>query len=86
MNREPEQVLAWADIVSAWPIKRIIPCHFENNIKANGKEFRRAFTFLETQPSCPQPLQEDFSLLDQLSEIFNEIDSNLRLPRRDTII
>ncbi len=47
LNREPEKVLQWADQVAKWPIKRIIPCHLANDIKTNGKEFRRAFNFLE---------------------------------------
>jgi len=47
LNREPEKVLAWADAVSKWPIKRIIPCHLENDVRASSAEFRRAFNFLE---------------------------------------
>ncbi len=48
LNREPEKVLKWADEVAKWSIKRIIPCHLENDVKTNSKEFRRAFNFLET--------------------------------------
>ena len=48
LNREPGRVLKWADKVSQWPIKRIIPAHFENDIKADGRSFRNAFNFLET--------------------------------------
>ncbi len=47
LNREPEKVLAWADRVAKWPIKRIIPCHLANDIQASGGDFRRAFNFLE---------------------------------------
>jgi len=47
LNREPQKVLDWADKVAKWPIKRIIPCHLANDIKASGKDFRRAFNFLE---------------------------------------
>lgn len=50
LNRDPETVLAWADTVSKWPIKRIIPCHFANDIKATGSDFRKAFGFLEEAP------------------------------------
>lgn len=46
LNREPEVVLAWADQISSWAIERIIPAHLENNIAANGEDFRRAFAFL----------------------------------------
>lgn len=47
LNREPKRVLEWADRVSKWPIKRIIPAHLSNDIKADGRMFRRAFNFLE---------------------------------------
>lgn len=50
-NREPEKVLEWADKVSQWPIKRIIPSHMANDIQATGKDFRQAFRFLEESPS-----------------------------------
>lgn len=46
LNREPERVLRWVDKVSKWPIKRIIPAHFQNNIKASNKQFSNAFDFL----------------------------------------
>ena len=55
-NREPETVLNWADRVSKWPIKRIIPCHLENDIKASGHDFRRAFNFLEVAKPFPTSL------------------------------
>ena len=41
----------WVDKVCKWPIRRIIPCHFANNIKATSNDFRKAFTFLEEQNS-----------------------------------
>ena len=50
LNREPERVLAWADRVARWPFRRIVPCHLSNNIKADGKMFRQAFSFLEQEP------------------------------------
>jgi hypothetical protein len=72
LNREPEAVLAWADKISqSWSIKRIIPCHFENNILASSKDFRKAFQFLEAKPKSslsPQPLDEDSALLRAASE------------------
>lgn len=46
LNREPERVLRWVDKVSKWPIKRIIPAHFQNRIKASNKQFSNAFDFL----------------------------------------
>ena len=51
LNREPSRVLQWADRVSDMgTIKRIIPAHFENNLRGPdlGLSFRRAFSFLET--------------------------------------
>lgn len=74
LNRESKRVLEWATTISnKWNIKRIIPCHFENNIQTNSKEFRRAFTFLEKKIQCPQPLEEDLSLLTRLSDIFSKL-------------
>lgn len=75
-NREPEAVLNWADKVSKWNIKRIIPCHFENDIKATGKDFRRAFNFLE-QPKlfespAPRALAADGALLANASVTLTE--------------
>lgn len=56
LNRNPEIVLEWADKVSKWPIKRIIPCHFSNNLKASSADFRKAFEFLEEPEKIPFPL------------------------------
>eukprot|EP00611_Tribonema_gayanum_P001422 TRINITY_DN11027_c0_g1_i1.p1 TRINITY_DN11027_c0_g1~~TRINITY_DN11027_c0_g1_i1.p1 ORF type:complete len:498 (+),score=94.27 TRINITY_DN11027_c0_g1_i1:56-1549(+) len=47
LNREPERVLAFADVVAKWPIKRLISCHLGYNVPTSGAEFRRAFRFLE---------------------------------------
>ena len=47
LNREPERVLEWVERVSQWPIERIIPCHFANDIKATSADFRKAFEFLQ---------------------------------------
>lgn len=54
-NREPEMVIEWADKVSQWPIKRIIPSHLANNLQATGKEFREAFRFLEEPATSSSP-------------------------------
>lgn len=70
LDREPERVLQWANQVSKWNIKRIIPSHLENNIKANGKEFREAFNFLENnKDSKARPLPEDLNFLNVVSDI-----------------
>ena len=66
-NREPEAVLNWADKVAKWDIKRIIPCHLENDLKATGKDFRRAFNFLEEpkrfEAPAPRALEADAQVL-----------------------
>ncbi|MBD0334522.1 MAG: DUF4336 domain-containing protein, partial [Cyanobacteria bacterium Co-bin13] len=74
--RGPKEVIAWADWVAAWQFERIIPCHMDAPIAAGPKEFRQAFTFLESRPSeeafangryaLPQ---EDFQLLRQLESV-----------------
>ena len=46
LNREPERVIAWVDRICSWPIRRIIPCHFANDIAATPDDFRQAFSFL----------------------------------------
>ena len=66
-NREPEAVLNWADKVAKWDIQRIVPCHLENDIKATGKDFRRAFNFLEErklfESPAPKALDADAQVL-----------------------
>ena len=65
-NREPKQVLDWANKVSQWPIKRIIPAHFSNNLQADGKAFRRAFSFLESNNNTPATLNNGASSSDPM--------------------
>lgn len=78
LNREPEAVLSWADKISqSWSIKRIIPSHFENNIGATSKDFRKAFEFLVakdmTSIAYPRPLDEDSSLLRAASDLLTKL-------------
>jgi hypothetical protein len=40
------RVLEWVEKVSKWPIQRIIPSHYSNDIKATSKDFKNAFDFL----------------------------------------
>ena len=66
LNRNPVEVLDWADRVSRWDFKRIVPAHLKNNIAADGASFRRAFTFLEEggEPAGqPKPLDKDLQTL-----------------------
>lgn len=72
LNRAPKETIDWATKVASWDFKWIIPCHFDAPIKAEPRQFRQAFSFLEKQPavsaglfessSYPLP-QEDFKLL-----------------------
>ena len=74
LNREPKRVLDWADKIKKWPIKRIIPCHYANNIRSSGSEFRNAFSFLESDsPRGPKPADDDLFLLNMLSAIFTKL-------------
>lgn len=66
LNREPIEVLDFADAVAKWDIQRIIPAHFKNDLKYNGADFRRAYTFLEASgvpKGQPKPLDGDMKLL-----------------------
>jgi hypothetical protein len=67
-------VLEWVDKVSKWPIKRIIPCHFANDIKASSKDFRRAFDFLIEKKvrSNPYPKDADCKVLIEASQTLTE--------------
>ena len=66
LNRNPVEVIDWADRVSSWDFKRVVPAHLKNNIAADGRVFRRAFTFLEEggEPAGqPKPLDADLQTL-----------------------
>jgi hypothetical protein len=66
LNRNPIEVLDFADKVAKWPIERIIPAHLKNDLKFTGKDYRRAFAFLEeggVPKGYPKPLDADFKTL-----------------------
>lgn len=66
LNRNPIEVLDFADKVAKWPIERIIPAHLKNNLKFSGKDYRKAFSFLDAggvPPGQPKPLEADFKAL-----------------------
>lgn len=71
LNRYPVEVLEWADRVAKWDFQRIVPAHLKNDIAADGKAFRRAFTFLEAagEPKGqPKPFSEDLQALRDAEE------------------
>lgn len=66
LNRSPVEVLDFADKVSKWDIKRIIPAHLKNNLAFTGDDYRKAFGFLTEQgvpPGFPKPLEADLQTL-----------------------
>lgn len=66
LNREPVEVLDFADEVARWPIERIIPAHLKNDLRRTGKDYRAAFAFLEAggvPRGLPRPLDADMKLL-----------------------
>mmetsp|Transcript_5481 Transcript_5481/g.13034 ORF Transcript_5481/g.13034 Transcript_5481/m.13034 type:complete len:477 (-) Transcript_5481:38-1468(-) len=81
LNRTPIQVLDFADSVSKWDIERIIPAHFKNDLKYNGKDYRAAFSFLEATgvpKGLPKPLEGDLAFLRESEE--GLIDSGAIVP------
>lgn len=74
LNRAPQDTLDWSYQVSRWEFKRIIPCHFDAPIQADGRQFRQAFAFLAPSSRSLQPdqrwtcLKDDFELLRSLDE------------------
>lgn len=66
LNREPIEVLDFADKVAKWQFTRIIPAHLKNNLQYTGNDYRAAFSFLEakgTPRGLPKPLDIDMKLL-----------------------
>jgi len=87
LNREPRRVLEWADKVAAWPFKRIIPCHLANDVKADGRAFRRAFGFLERRSfwskGVPTGDARDVELLSAASKSLTE--QGVLFPEADLV-
>jgi hypothetical protein len=66
LNRSPVETLDFADQVAKWPIERIIPGHLKNNLKYNGNDYRKAFSFLEAggvPKGLPNPDPADLQTL-----------------------
>jgi len=74
LNRAPQETLAWANDVSCWDFERIIPCHLDAPLAADGRQFLEAFSFLnpEIQTSASDrdwaALKDDFEVLDSLDQ------------------
>ena len=66
LNREPIEVLDFADEVSRWKIERIIPAHLKNDLGYTGRDYRAACSFLEAggvPRGLPRPLDVDMKAL-----------------------
>ena len=78
LNRDPKTTLDWVYRVACWDFKRIIPCHFDAPIEADGHQFRQAFNFLEgTNGTTTPPQQLPSSLVDDDLELLRELDATL---------
>jgi hypothetical protein len=83
LNRQPVEVLDFADRVSQWDIQRIIPAHFKNNLQYDGKAYRKAFSFLEASgvpPGLPKPLDADFQTLNDANVSLLESGAVAKVP------
>jgi len=84
LNRNPIEVLDFADEVAKWNIKRIIPAHFKNNLtEYDGKGYRDAFQFLEAKErsaGLPKPLEADFKTLTEANVNLIESGAISKIP------
>lgn len=76
LNQSPRQVIDWANQVATWGFQQIIPCHFDAPIKANPRQFRQAFAFLEQQPYVSKDLKHQ-ALPEEDFEFIKEIEAEL---------
>ena len=79
LPQAPRQVLNWADTVASWDFQQIIPCHFDSQIKANPRQFRQAFAFLEKNPSVSNDFSfsESQSLLEEDLKFIKDLEAGL---------
>lgn len=79
LDREPERTLEWVDRIVArfGGFTHVIPGHLNNYVKADMREFSRAFDPLRSDPSnkvYPQrPLAEDLALLQEASDLLTQV-------------
>jgi len=50
LSRFPDETREWVSRVTRLKFKRIIPCHFSNDLSAGPGDFARAFDFLDASP------------------------------------
>ena len=72
LNRAPKETITWAEQITNWDFKRIIPCHFDAPIEATPNQFRQAFSFLEKHSGNTLP-QEDFQVLEEIDTTLNKL-------------
>ena len=74
LPQAPRKTLEWVNKVARWDFQQIVPCHFDSLIKADPRQFRQAFAFLEqpslgvTQASRNTLPQKDFEFVRELEE------------------
>jgi len=78
LDREPEITLDWVDRVTKRfsDMKRLIPCHLNNDISLTAKDFSDAFEVLrssQTQLKSQRPLSEDLALLQKASDVLTTL-------------
>lgn len=78
LDREPLVTLDWASrVCKRFPdMKRIIPCHLNNNIEMTAKEFSDAFDPLRSTQAnlkSQRPLAEDLALLQKASDLLTDL-------------
>jgi hypothetical protein len=78
LDREPAITLEWVDRVTKRfsDMKRIIPCHLNNDIALTAKDFSDAFETLRSSPTnlkSQRPLPEDLALLQKASDLLTDL-------------
>lgn len=79
LDREPNRALEWvARITRRFDFTHVIPGHLNNYVKADRREFERAFDPLRSNPRggtvYPQrALPEDLALLQEASDLLTQL-------------
>ncbi|KAK3288618.1 hypothetical protein CYMTET_3916 [Cymbomonas tetramitiformis] len=53
LSKRPTLVKEWVAKICKWNFQQIIPAHFTAPIRANSRDFERAFQFLDEEPASP---------------------------------